>query len=433
MTVLLLCLHGAMFALPGSGPEQAPAAAMPYIATKIGNEREIVTDARTGRRVVFLTDARYVDTLYYPTCRSWTRDGRFMLIESIRPRPDGTTHPLERQLLMADTRTGDLYWLATLEVENTAKYGKAHLRISSMYHADYAPGNETIVYYDMTGHHLYVLDLKTGRTRELLHMTTGTIGDPPSIAADGSRVVFYVAHPGPPETDLLLGRTYTIYGLDLDPDTGRPKGKPYIITSYTARKGPRYSRNKADVILVNHCQVNPKDPDLIAYAHEYGGVRSDGSPHMARMWITRVDGGGKGPLTLTPAGSWHTHEVWGPLGEWLYFVDTGQVARIHAATRRIEHITKTMQPRACHLTVSPDERKVVVDTLQGFGQAPDGNPIGAIILVDVATGKTEPLAVQPAGQAHPRHPHPNFSPDGKKVGFTVACGRTSRVAYVEIP
>ncbi len=408
-------------------------AEIPASFKKMGNERQVVMDERTGHKIVFLTDTRYVDTLYYPTCRSWTRDGRFALIESIRPRPDGTSNPLERQLLMADTRTGDLHWLATLEVENTAKYGDAHLRVSSMYHADYSPGTDRIVFYDMTGHHLYLLDLKTARTLHLLHMTDGTIGDPPSIAEDGSRVVFYAAHPGPPETDWFLGRTYTIYGLDLEPSTGEAKGRCFVITSYTARKGRNYHTNRGDRIHINHCQINPSDPDQIAYAHEYGGSRSDGSPHKARLWYTRVDGTDEGPLTRTPVGSSHSHEVWGPLGRWLYFVETGNVARIDTVTRRIEHLTKAMNPRASHLTVSRDETKVVVDTISGFGETPDGNPVGAIILVEVATGNTELLAAQPAGRGHPRHPHPSLSPDGKKVGFTVACGKTSRVAYLEVP
>lgn len=410
-----------------------PAMEIPETFINIGNEREVVKDERTGREIVFLTGAEHVDALYYPTCRSWTKGGRFLLIESERPSPDGTQKPLERQLLMADVESGDLFWLATLDVENTAKYGDRHLRMSSQFHADYSPDTHRIVYYDMTGHHLYLLDLTTGRTEDLYHMKDGTIGDPPSIAEDGSRVVFYAGHPGPPENDRFTGRTFTIYGLDLDPETGKPEGDIYVITSYTGRKGNNYKENPRDTVHINHCQINPKHPDRISYAHEYGGAPTDGSPMKARLWFTRADGSDEAPLMLTPVGRYHTHEVWGALGEWLYFVDTGDVARIHVPTRKIEMITTNMEPRASHISVSRDETVVVADALRGFGKTSDGTPLAGIVKVDVGTGKTELLAVQPFGYGHPRHTHPNISPDGKKVGFTVACGENSRAGYIELP
>ena len=83
------------------------AAELPTAFVRIGNEREVITDARTGREVTFMTGPEHMNTLCYPTCRSWTRDSRYLLIESTRPGLDGTHDPLERQLLMADTQTGD--------------------------------------------------------------------------------------------------------------------------------------------------------------------------------------------------------------------------------------------------------------------------------------------------------------------------------------
>lgn len=136
---------------------------------------------------------------------------------------------------MADTQTGDLFWLATLEVEDTAKYGPGHVRVASNYHADYAPAVHRVVYYDMMGHHLYLLDLNTGRREPLFTMKSGTIGDPPSIAADGSRVVFYAAQAGPAENEWYCGRTFTIFGLDVDAASGKAKGRPYVISSYAAQ------------------------------------------------------------------------------------------------------------------------------------------------------------------------------------------------------
>lgn len=436
---LLLCL------VTGSS---LPHAAIPDVFTKVGNEREITLDRETNNSVIFLSSPEYTSTIFYPTCRTWTRDGRFVLFESERPAPGqaaprsvrvnfgaaGTRRYTERQLMAVHVATGDQFHLATLGVEEADNYGAGHLNVSSQFHADYAPLAERIVYYDMTGHHLYTLDLRTGRTREIWHMKDGTIGDPPSISEDGTRIVFYAGHPGPPENDWFRGDTFTIYGLDLDPVTGDPKGRPYIITSYTSRKGPRYLKDPRDWMIINHCQINPRFPDVIGYAHQYGGHPSDGSYHHARIWVTNIDGSNEGPLVLTPAGRYHTHEVWGPTGEWMYYVDTREVARVHRTTRRVQAITSQGGATfANHITVSPDERTIVADTLSSEPFDADDNRMQPLLRIDIATGRTEVLTRQLVGRVHPRHAHPNFSPDGKNVAFTVAAGKTSRIAVLPLP
>jgi len=60
-----------------------------------------------------------------------------------------------------------------------------------------------------------------------------------------------------------------------------------------------------------------------------------------------------------------------------------------------------------------------------------GNPMSGILLVDTQTGRQEVICRFPRGQKHPAHPHPSFSPDGKKIAFTLAAGPDSHVAVVD--
>ena len=61
-----------------------------------------------------------------------------------------------------------------------------------------------------------------------------------------------------------------------------------------------------------------------------------------------------------------------------------------------------------------------------------GNPMSGVLLVDIETGEQRILCRFPRHQKHPGHPHPNFSPDGTKIAFTLADGDYSQVAVVDI-
>ena len=251
----------------------------------------------------------------------------------------------------------------------------------------------------MTGHRLYWLSLTTGKRELLWHMTDGIIGDPPSISTDGKRVVFYVWHPGPAENSHFTGTTNAIYSLDIDPATGKASGPLRMVTVYAGRKGPDYGKNKSDQTLINHCQVNPKYPDRIGYAHQYNGSVSNGSWERARIWATYVDGRDEGPLLITPAGRWHTHEVWGPMGDWIYFVDSGDIARVNASDKRVQTLAKGLNPLALHLTVSADESRIVFDTVSSWQYDKDDTRSSPLVLLDVPSGKTTTLTSLRAGRS----------------------------------
>lgn len=65
-----------------------------------------VIDEETGLEVVYVTSEPCTNSAAYPTCKTWSRDGKYIFLESNRKRPDGTKQPIERQLLKVDIETG---------------------------------------------------------------------------------------------------------------------------------------------------------------------------------------------------------------------------------------------------------------------------------------------------------------------------------------
>ncbi|HEX2924130.1 MAG TPA: hypothetical protein VHS28_08900 [Chloroflexota bacterium] len=383
--------------------------------------------------VHYITNEPCFNTTAYPTCRAWSRDSRYIFVESDRARPDGTKKPVERQLLKIDAQTGETAHLATLELEDTKPYGAGHIRCSTQFHFDYAPEANVLVYYDMTGHNLYLVDADTGKSARILHEPEGTIGDPPGITPDGKRVVYYVIYPSIANR-FLSGRTSVVFYLDVDPEKMQALGEPKVVTAYAGRVSDKALKDRfPGGIIVNHCQVNPKDPEHFCFAHEFGGRPPEASLTYTRTWENR--GGIDRPVYRSRAGEWETHELIGPLGKSLYFVQNWGISRVDFADK-IKHAIYDNKEglNPCHITVSPDEKWIAADMWDHLDK-PDENGCfrSGILLIEAATGKSKVLCRINRGQSHPLHPHPNFSPDGAKVAFTVAEGTNrGQVAYVDI-
>ncbi|MFI4912510.1 MAG: oligogalacturonate lyase family protein [Sedimentisphaeraceae bacterium JB056] len=409
----------------------------------IGNEKEVVRDAQTGNDIIFLTTGKYINSTQYPHNKAWLENDKYIMFESTRPRPQGKStgdgsdyRHVERQLCAADINTGDIYHLASLEVEDTAKYGENHLSMSSQYHSDYAPGSNVVVYYDMTGHNLYMLDLDDGHRKLLWNVKVGTIGDPPSITDDGSRVVVYVAIPGPDNGEFFSGRTTAVFYIDLDPETNEIVSGPKVVTTWTHRT-EQSNPKSANGINLTHSVINPVNKEELIFCHGYPGY-TDGSVEKARTWYAKTDGSEVKMANLTEKGWIETHELWGPKGRLVYFIKirgNGGISAVEPRTGKVIDLIKDIAPRCLHLSVSGNEKRFVFDTQRSTVEFPLDeyqNHMEDIVLFDLTTGKTKVLAHQLEGLHHPRQMHPGINRNGDKVYFTVADGPHSRAAYLNI-
>lgn len=408
---------------------------------KIGNEKHTVYDTVSGKTVTFLTSGQYINSSQYPHNKAWLEDDKYVMFESVRPRPDGAASTgdnsdyrnTERQLLAADVQSGDIYWLASLEVQEAAIYGKYHFATSTQYHSDYAPGSNSVVYYDMSGHNLYILSLNTGQKKLLLNVANGTIGDPPTISDDGTRAVIYIIHPGPDNTLMFAARTTSIVYIDIDPATNDMIGSPVVVYTYANKRYPTPSVPNNSISL-SHAVINPANKDEMSFCHGYAGY-ADGSVEMARIWYLKMDGSEVRMAAPTPADRIHTHEVWAANGRLIYFVDiksSGGISSVEPRTGKVTKLIDGINPRCLHISVSADEKRIVFDTQRSTPVDENLNHLEDVMLFDADTGQLRVLAHQMEGRDHPRQMHPLITRSGKMVCFTVADGPNSKIAVVNI-
>lgn len=394
------------------------------VATPVRN----VVDPETGVTVRYVTNRPGVNTLAYPTCRSWHRDGRRLLFETNRPSKETAGPAVLSEILTVDTETGEMKPLVSL-TEPDPPLSPSDPRRQPFYRFDYAPEANVLVYFDIRAHSFHLLNPDTGQTACVLKDDPGTIGNPPSISPDGRRIVYYATFEAA-RNKYFGGKIFAVFALDVDPVSMEAKGDPKVITAYPTRFVESAAKQMPDGVLVNHSQVNPKDPDHYCYSHQYMGVRSDGSLLTTRMWENR-DGLDR-PIYRPKPGEWQTHELFGPLGRMFYFVENWGVCSVDLKTHKKRVIYDGKPMHAVHISVSPDEKWIAADNWDFAKTDGDGNSPGAIFLIEVRTGKSKLLCRIPAGAQQPRHLHPNFSPDGRRVAFTVADGKNSQVAYVDI-
>ena len=184
---------------------------------------------------------------------------------------------------------------------------------------------------------------------------------------------------------------------------------------------------------ISHCMPSPVDPNHMFFCHEGNCCYITN-----RLWMTDVINGKTENIFRQRLdqdgnnGECCGHEMWSPDGNGLYFV---------------KYISATIEPRGVwyidrethktgsvasggkywHVGVSPDGNRLAADT-QVPGRFSD------VVLIDQAMELEIPLVRAETNWVHPCHPHPVFSPDGKKLCFTMLneAGNTC-VAIVDLP
>jgi hypothetical protein len=137
------------------------------------------------------------------------------------------------------------------------------------------------------------------------------------------------------------------------------------------------------------------------------------------------------------------HPVWGQLGKSLYWDDNeGWLCRFTPETGKEERVVKVPH-LPIHNRLTGDEGLWVYDTrttkvfngdLPGCS-VPVDNWLGAIWVCNLASGTTEKYANILWADPQPRHPHPQFSPDGKHLAFVTGAGEkdaNTRIAVMDV-
>ena len=152
---------------------------------------------------------------------------------------------------------------------------------------------------------------------------------------------------------------------------------------------------------------------------------------MCRLWEVMADGSSNRPLVRQKAGLHFTHEVIAPDGKSLIFPYMHGVGQVDFDT--LESRSLYYNPDCCpgHLTVRPDQKWIAGDTW-GPWTNDAGEPIQSVMMFNIESRKCAHLCWIPRSKGHPGHPHPNFSPDGSKIAFTMLVDDYCQVAVVDV-
>lgn len=185
---------------------------------------------------------------------------------------------------------------------------------------------------------------------------------------------------------------------------------------------------RLDRFWINHALIHPTMPDRILFCHEF-------SPEPDRMWLLDAGTGECAPVPGQQPGEWYQHEFWSADGTRVCFHGgwLGDETRAFcgwcdpAGTEytRFEH-TRAGRVYA-HYNLHPGGEGMVTD-----GEAEPGC-ISRVRLED-GEQRFEVLCrhdtVEPVEDQR-CHPHPQFTPDGRRVVFTSSRGGSSNVYLVD--
>jgi len=197
----------------------------------------------------------------------------------------------------------------------------------------------------------------------------------------------------------------------------------YEILIYDVEKGTWETISKkfpSPNTVANHAMINPVYNNLVLFAHEGTATQV-----FDRMWIYDRNTGEfynvfkqYNNMTTTTTGEAVGHESWTADGENIVAVKYKEpnnigksgIIRMNKYGGEREYLNDDYD--YWHCSASPDGRWIVADAKLVDSKT-------KIVLIDSKTGKSYVVAEPKAGTNDPWQPHPQFSPDGKKVTFSM--------------
>ncbi|WP_372632362.1 hypothetical protein [Cohnella sp.] len=250
-------------------------------------------------------------------------------------------------------------------------------------------------FYYYEGPRIYEYDLRTGGSRTVCTLgKDGAVYGPLSITNDGRTMGIYWRD----------GSEWAIGTVDTETGRLTEPARPSFAEPYS---------------VANHAMVNPEDGRLVFFAHEGKTEHIPDRIYMADAVSGEVwNAYRQARLDTGEHVEYVGHEMWSPDGEHLYFVKYPQsplkptgIYRVHKRTGEAEFINGDYA--YWHVSLSPDGCWAVADTIEDWETS-------KIVLINLRDRSSRLLCEQPMWPQHPGHPHPSFSPDSRKISFTLA-------------
>ncbi len=428
----------------------ALAPAWAQIGQRFPSEKRVVPDPITGTPLTFLTTQPRGDTKIYPSHPQWTADGQWLVFRSARVKGEAiavneasgemvqvTEGGYDGMLNLAQSGGNKLFFLRP-DKGGAAKAMQAIEVDLDRVFADSRAGS-------MKPANAYQ------RVIGVLPPELEAVGDN-ALDADGQWLYFRI-------TGKAFAGARLPAGTQIEPPFG-PRGMgagPHAIGKINVQTGE--IRHVVSVpFQIGHIQSNSWNPGELVFSWETGGK----SPQ--RTWTVKGDGTGMRPLYPEAPYEWVTHEA---------FIGKDEVALAIMGHRAIPGVVDPSRPAATDVgganpgqdaawgdagtrekptglaivNLRTREVNLVGQTPSGSGLwhvhgSPDGRfAVGddfsrSLYLID---RRTREMIVLSAGhQTTARdHPHPTFSPDGKKIqiqsAMLAADGREMNICIVPVP
>ena len=358
-------------------------------------------DPLTSRRVRQLTDSRAEDYHLYFYNPSFTPDGKYLIFFSERT---GVSNLFRLDLQsgitvqLTDARPVRAeYWPFTDAIKGVgaclAAIGK---------------GGYEVFYFEGTD--LFAVEIESLKRRQLLSLTSDRRPSMLQANASGETLVFATW-----DEALFMERSQRAYAGERFPDERFFQETTSTIVRVEAVTGHAEEVFCKEKFWINHVHVNPQNPDLILFCHEYSELPD-------RMWLLNVANRQCEPIPGQGADEWFQHEFWSRDGQricfhggasrdategfcgWCSPDGTGYTKAYHTTSGRAY----------AHYNLHADGQTMVTD-----GEARPG----CISKVHLRDGHQvfELLCRHDSytfGDDQRCHPHPSFTPDGRQVIFT---------------
>ncbi len=417
--------------------------AFAQIGQRFPSERKIVPDPVSGLPLVFLTSTPRGDSKIYPTHPQWTADGQWLVFRSDRAGRDAiAVHEASGEMLQV-TEGG---YLGMLNLDQRANR-LVFLRMA-------AGGGSARQAVEVDLDRLFA-DSRAGQlqTESAYQRVIATIpaewqadGDS-ALDADGQWLYFRIGK--------AAAARHLKEGTKIEPNFGpRNMGAGPTGIGKLHRQTGEIRHVISVGFQIGHIQANPWQPGELVFSWETGGK----SPQ--RTWTVKGDGTGLAPVFPEAEFDWVTHEAiiskdevafaimghrpvqgqaqdatswegrnpgqeaaWGPSGTRERPTGLG-IANLR--TREMRIIGQTPSGSGLwHVHGSPDGRWAVGDDFSRH-----------LYLIDRRNGRMRLLSGGHKDTARD-HPHPSFSPDGKKIQIQSAMlsadGRAMNIVVIAVP